>query len=429
MQSRFARARALFALAGMLAAAACKDQTPTLSGDQFFPGGSRPTTLETYLPSADFLHNLGVFSGYENARTATEQVVANQFGGVLNAHPLQRYIIPRSVTYSLNGTSTSDTLFTILGARLVVHVDTLGSAPVTTTLRLFPITQKFDWLSASWTLAVDSGSVHTPWTTPGGTVGAELASAAWTAHTNGDSLSLPIDTAQLRLLRPDSLPLLLAVTPAGTRLQLVSTVLRLDVRPSNAGKDTTISVEVSPTQGIFIFEPAPPAAGSTLQAGGVFADRSLFSLDLDQPLPGCAPADQPCPSVRLRDVRLNRVALVLRPLPVPSGFAALQPVPLQLWEVREPELGRNAPLVPGKATNGPVADSTVLVLPGASTVEVPITLETQLAVASDTLQRSFALLGQNTVGSISVRTFGLVRFEPTPRLRIIYTLPTRPRLP
>src|SRR3954471_1326391 len=346
MHCRFARARALFALAGLLAAAACKDQSPTLSGDQFFPGGSRPVTLETYLPASQFLQTLGMFTGYESARTAPEQMIANQYGGSLNAHPLQRYEIPKSVTYSLNGTSTTDTLYLIRTARLVVVVDSLGSALLPTTLQAFPITQPYDWRTASWTLAIDSGSVHTAWTTPGGTHGPLLSSGTWTPHVNGDSVSMPIDTARLRVLRPDSVPLLLAAGETGRRVQLRGTLLRLEVRPSNAGKDTTITVDVLPSQNFFIFDPAPPAAAGTYQAGGVFADRTLFHIDFDQPLPGCPPSEQPCPDVRLSDVRLNRVALVLKQLPMPGGFEALQPVPLQLWEVRDTELGRNAPLVP-----------------------------------------------------------------------------------
>jgi hypothetical protein len=50
-------------------------------------------------------------------------------------------------------------------------------------------------------------------------------------------------------------------------------------------------------------------------------------------------------------------------------------------------------------------------------------------VQSDTLQVNFALLGEVAGGAASLRTFGLGRYEPTPRLRIVYTLPIRPNLP
>src|SRR4051812_21405671 len=105
--SRITRPGALLALLALLPAAACKDQSPTLTGDPSFPGGSRPATLEAIIPASQFLTAVGMFTGYERASSFSAQVVANQFGGALSAHPLQRYIIPRSVDYSINGTATS----------------------------------------------------------------------------------------------------------------------------------------------------------------------------------------------------------------------------------------------------------------------------------------------------------------------------------
>ena len=430
MHVRSFRARAALALLALLPAAACKDRNPTLTGDPFFPGGSRPVTLEAIIPASQYLQALGNFTGYEQPRTFSAQVVANQFGGALSAHPLQRYIVPKTIDYSVSGNSLSDSLYVIQSARLVVVVDTLGSAVAPTTLQAYPIAQAYDWTSATWTLAVDTGSVHTPWTQPGGTKGPLLSSATWTPHAAGDTVLLPVDTARLRTLRVDSVPLLLATAEPNTRLQLGTTLLRLTVKPSNAGKDTTFNVDVTPTRNTFIFTPQPPDAAGFFQAGGILADRTLFSVNLDQPLPGCAPAEQPCAPVRMKDVRLNRVALVLKPVPVPLGFAALRDLPLELWLVKEPELGRRAPLVPSQVTLGPALDSLhVFQSPADTVVELPITKQTALQVLSDSLQLNFALIGELSGGSTTSRTFGLGRYEPTPRLRVVYTLPSRPTLP
>jgi hypothetical protein len=426
------RARALLGLLALLPAAACKDTTPTLTGEPFFPGGARPVTLESILPSSQFLTTVGSFTGYEQPNTFSAQVVANQYGGALSAHPLQWYPIPKGVDFSVNGVSINDTLYTITAARLVVVVDSLGSRLVPTTLQAFPIAQAYDWLTATWTLAVDSGAVHTPWVEPGGTKGPLLTSAVYTPHAAGDTVLLPVDTARLRVLRPDSVPLLLATAEPGTRLQLGTTRLRLTVKPSNAGRDTTLTIDVLPTHNTFIFNPQPPAAGGTFQAGGILADRTIFKVDLDQQLPGCAPADQPCPTVSLRDVRLNRVSLLLRPLAVPLGFDPLRSLPLELYLVQEPDLGRRAPLVPSRITNGPALDSLrVFQAPGDTVVELPITLQAvlQTQTPGDSLKVAFALLGEVTGTGSPLRTFGLGRYEPTPRLRIVYTLPTRPSLP
>ncbi|HVG44822.1 MAG TPA: hypothetical protein VM890_08830 [Longimicrobium sp.] len=430
MAYRTVRARALLGLLALLPAAACKDQTPTLSGDPFFPGGSRAVTLESILPASQFLTTVGSFSGYESASTFNGLVVANQYAGALSSHPLQQYVIPKNVDFSVNGVSLQDSLYTVTSARLVVVIDSLGSRVAPTTLQLFPIAQPFDWRTATWTLAVDTGAVHTPWTQPGGTKGPLLSSAAWAPHTAGDTVLLPVDTARLPKGRPDSLSVLLATAEAGSRVQLTSTVLRLLVKPSNAGKDTTLTVDVTPIRTTFVFTPQPPAAGGTFQAGGILADRTIFKVNLDQQLPGCAPADQPCPTVRLRDVRLNRVSLLLRPLPVPLGYDPLRSVPLELYLVQEPELGRRAPLVPSRITGGSALDSLQVFQALTDTVvELPITLQAVLQSQTDSLQVAFALLGEITGGSGSLRTFGLGRYEPTPRLRIVYTLPTRPSLP
>ena len=65
MHFRIPRRGALLALLALLPAAACKDQTPTLTGDPFFPGGSRAVTLESILPASQFLTTIGSFSGFE----------------------------------------------------------------------------------------------------------------------------------------------------------------------------------------------------------------------------------------------------------------------------------------------------------------------------------------------------------------------------
>ncbi|HET7230739.1 MAG TPA: hypothetical protein VFJ16_12095 [Longimicrobium sp.] len=433
MLPSFVRARALLALLPLLAAAACTDDTPTLAGDPFFPGGGRPVTLEVIVPAAQFLTPGGVFQGYETGRTFPDVVVANQYQGVLNAHAIQDYNVPDSLTYSQNGATKTDTAYSIRSARLVVAVDSLGSLQgAATTLQAYRIAQAYDSVSATWTLAVDSGAVHTPWAQPGGTRGALLGSGSYVRATS-DTVVVPIDTAAARRLRPDSASgLLLATAQAGTRLQLASTVLRLDLKPSNADRDTTITINVAPTANFFIFTPEPALPAGSFSAGGVLAARTLFGLNFDQPLPGCA-APATCPTVRLKDVDLNRVSLLLKPQASPAGFDPLRPVALTLWTVTEPELGRRAPLghlAIDPQVAGNAGSQFTTYTPGDTLVEVPLTLQAQDAVNRDTLQLNFALLGQTPpVGGFTGRTFGLARFDPLPRLRFVYTLQTRPVLP
>ncbi|HEU4562823.1 MAG TPA: hypothetical protein VFS20_33645 [Longimicrobium sp.] len=433
MLLRSVRARAALALLPLLASAACKDQTPTLTGDPFFPGGSRPVTLEVIVPAAQFLDPLGVFQGYESGRTLGQVVVANQYQGVLNANVLQDFNVPDSLTYSQSGTSKTDTAYSIRSARLVIAVDSLASLRGTpTTLQAYRVAQPFDSATATWELAVDTGAVETPWTQPGGTRGALLGSAAYN-HPASDTVVIAIDTAVARALRPDSATgLLLATAQAGTRLQLGTPVLRLDLKPSNADRDTTITINVLPSANFFVFNPQPALPATGLAAGGVLAARSLFGIDFDQPLPGCAPPAT-CPTVRLKDVELNRVSLLLKPLAPPAGFDPIRTVPLTLWTITEPELGSRAPLghlALDPQVFGNPASQFVVYTPGDTLVELPMTLQVLDAVNRDTLQLNFALLGEAPpVGVNSPRTFGMTRFDALPRLRFVYTLQTRPELP
>ena len=108
MHFRTVRARALPGLLALLTAAACKDQTPTLTGDPFFPGGARPVTLETILPASQFLTTVGSFSGYADRSTFTAQIDANAYNGALSAHGLQRYIITDTIDFSVRGNTIRD---------------------------------------------------------------------------------------------------------------------------------------------------------------------------------------------------------------------------------------------------------------------------------------------------------------------------------
>jgi len=423
------RARAWLALLPLLAAAACKDSTPTLSGDEFFPGGGRPVTLEAVIPASQFLQTVGTFSGFESGHTFPEQVVANQYQGVLNAHALDRFVFPDSLAFSQDGSSKTDTLFGVRSARLVLTIDTLGSKlGGSTTIQAYELAQRYDALTATWDSASNTDSTRVLWTQPGGTTGALLGQGTYT-HAAGDSVVIALDSATVARIRPASFPGVLLAVNTGARLQIASTVLRLRTRPSNAVRDTTIALDVNPSGQAFVFTPQPPTPAGSWLAGGVNAARTLFSVDLDQPLPGCA-GPAACASVRLKDVQLNRVSLLLKPRPSPAGFDPLRPVTLTLWTVDEPELGRRAPLQQLAIDADIAANSFINQLVSDTVVELPITLLARQRAQNDSLQLSFALLGQTPPSSgTSFRAFGLSAFDALPRLRIVYTLPTRPQLP
>ena len=194
------RSRFLFGLLAALAAtaAACSDETPTLSGPGAFPPGSVPVTREVILPAASFFGTLGSFSGYSDASDATFVAVANQYQGALSAHTLTRFLgIPRAVTYVRNGATRTDSTFSFLESKLVMSVDTLATAGRPFTLQVWEAAQKWDRETATWTNAIDSTGQKVAWTEPGGTRGPLLGEGIYPVA-GGDSLvvSSPPGTGQ-----------------------------------------------------------------------------------------------------------------------------------------------------------------------------------------------------------------------------------------
>jgi hypothetical protein len=431
MRRRFARSRALFLIPLLAATAACQDESPTLSGDDLFPGGGRPTTLEVIVPAAEFLETLGVYTGFGDRTTFGFQIAANQYEGVLDANTLVRFDFPRRVEYSQDGTSRVDSTFAVRSARLTVLVDSGGTSAGSSTLQVYRLAQPFDAATVTWTLAADTGA-GVPWRQPGGTRGPLAGTAVYNPATAGDTVLFQLDSLGAAGLRSDSANgALIRVAETNRRVQLRGVSLTLRVRPSNAVRDTTLEVPVPAEALTFVFTPQPPAAvPGTFQAGGVGASRTVFGVDLDRTVPGCPPPET-CAPVPLSEVLLNRVSLLLKPQASPAGFTPLGRVPFTLFTVPEPELGRRAPLGPPANDPLPSSGPVVIAEAGDTLVEIPFTGYARAVLASDSLPTTFALLGElpPQAAGASPRNFGVSVFDAAPRLRIVYTLPIRPRLP
>jgi hypothetical protein len=420
------RPRSLFALLAALAVtvAACSDETPTLSGPGPFPPGGRAVTREVILPAARFFQVLGSFSNYTDASDASYVVVANQYGGELNAHALARFTgFPDTVTYIRNGTTKRDAAFTYQESRLVLGVDTLATAGLPFTLQIWEAAQRWDPRTATWTLAIDSVGEQVAWTEPGGTRGALLGQASYTAAA-GDSLVVTLAPASLqRMADPLSPGVVFTVAETGARVELQDMILRLTVKPDSAIPDTTLNFVASPGINLTTVytpeQPDPPAG--TIAVGGIRSARTLLELDLDQTVPGC-PATESCAEVPLSQVQLNQVAILLRPEAVPRGFGAVNSVPLALRLVVEPELGRVAPL--GQT----VLDQDILFPSADSVLALPITTLTRTLIANDSIPRTVALVSEVS-GAGPPPTFGVLFLNADARLRIVYTLPARRPLP
>lgn len=443
MRRRFSLGRALAAAVLLsLPVVACTDDPPTASGEDLFPGGTLPSTFQVVVPAESFVRSLGSFSGYTGPRNVGYLLVANRFDGELESHALARLgALPATVTYTRDNAQRTDSIAAFVGGSLIARVDTAASTSTgVLELEVWEVGQEWDPGSVSWQLAVDTAGVRVPWAVPGGTPGELLARVGVQAGVRppGDSIVIPLDSLALaRIAREDFPGLLVTASGGAGRVQIGGLVLRPEARPRGATPDTVVSAaDVATSPRTFVFTPDQPRSADAWEAGGIRSARTLFRMDLPATVPVCRQGV--CTDRALREVTLNEVSLLLEPVPVPDGFRPLAPVPLALRRVAEPELGRRAPLgelvneVVGISPAGgrPVFGGSVFV-PGDSVVAIPITSFVSRQVSGDTTSVALALLSDPGpfLGNPAAISFGVGWFAPAPRLRIVYTVPERPRLP
>jgi hypothetical protein len=414
-------------------AAACKDESPVLTGDPFFPDG-RPVTMEALLPAAEFLQLRGSFTNYTTSTAVPYAIVANQFDGALNAHALVRFglVFPKVLEYTYNGTSVRDSLYVVQSARVVLSVDSTDSGSTIVPLSLHRILEDWDALDVTWTQRLtDSSGVHN-WTTPGGTFGPSVGDGRYVPLDSLSTSEILLNPTEVAAMRADSTAyrgLLVAADQPGDRIQIVGASLRLEFRPSNAAHDTTIVSTSSATSLAFVYTPEPPEPAGFIRTGSVRGARTLMSVHFPDSLTVCSPL---CDRFAMRDLALHRVSLLLRPVPAPGGFRLVDSAAVLLRTIVEPELGRAAPLGSDVVASfdpfGRPLPARRGYAPGDTLVELPFTVQAARMIALDTVPGDFALLG-STFNTLGLQPFSLQLFDAQPRLRIVFTLPDRPRLP
>jgi hypothetical protein len=400
--------------------AACGERLPTGTGDDLFPPGGRAVTVEL-ASAAQAFDLLGRFTGYTGAQDAAFLLVANRFDGALDASTVARFRgFPTFVTVNVAGAARIDSVFAYLGGQVVVPIDTAA-----TEFQGGPVT--LELLALAQSPGPDSLFARNGVNTAGARLISSVRITPGEAATR-DSVILNVDSLAVRQFAREDFPgLLLRVTENAARLQLGRLSLRTSVRPSQR-PDTTVAQAVAGGPQTFVFSAEPPFPASALVAGGVRSARSLFRVTLPQRVPA-GPGDPR--TVPIDSVTINEAALLLEPLPVGGGWRPLGPVPLQLREVAEPELGARAPLgdiaqdAVAFGQTGPIY-SAILYDPGSTDrVVVRVTQHIRSVAARDTTARNreglattLALLAQPEAG-----TFGRAHFRAPPQLRLVYTVP------
>ncbi len=393
-------------------------------------------TLEVILDASAFLDADTAIAGFGSPAAGGYALVAEDYGGSLDAHALVRFRLPpASITYvDTAGSTKVDDSPVLVAGTVVARLDTLEARPdVPVMLALYRVAEAWDPGSAGWALRVDTGGVATPWTEAGGTRGALVDSA--TMPVGADSLVFAVDSATLALWSDTSdaaRGALIESRTAGVRLRFNTFRLRYDARPSER-PDTVVADSVSPSAVTFAYDP-PPGSGGSLVVGGTPAWRSYLRLrdgldTLTVTVP-CSSDPQGC-ARRLADVTINYAALLLQPVAAPAGFAPRDSIDL---EVRYALGGGQIPLarapIGGTLTSRPVRLAGGWFEAGSTApAELPITegiREIVQATADEDeapAPTTLALVDVREGGRFGIASFAtLAAGAAAPRLRLIISV-------
>jgi hypothetical protein len=421
-KSKFLQAAALVALS-LLTTTGCTDRLPTLTGAEQFPGGVLPTTIQLVLPTGEFLQQAETFRGLTGIADATALVVARDFDGGLNSHALARLRgFPDTVI--VRDVPSAD--FEYQESTVLAQVpNTQAVSPGSVSLQLWAVTQPWDSAAVNWEYAVDRPEQRVRWQTPGGTRGELVSTTSWARGDAaiGDTVrwSVPGRVVQ-QLANGQVQGLLVTLETGNARIELGRLALDAQIR-SAAAADTIVTQRIVQGPQTFVFTPAPPFPQTALSVGGLTSDRTLVRIGLGAQLPACPPGTVNCPMVSLNELTLNRVELLLDPVPVPLGFRPVAPTEIRVRRLLQPELGDRAPLGNLIAIDS-VPAARFAPGGGAEPVALIITSVVAAALARGDTQIGLAVLVEPEAGEFSYQWF-----SRNPRLRFVYTLPRTPQLP
>ena len=436
----------------VLALAACKDQLPTSVDERLLPVG--PVSIEVRLPWSQFAASAKVYTGFGRAEEMGRGVLANQWGGSLNARTLLDF--PRFPTSAdivdSTGTTLPDTLLTYVGGLLTLHFDTIASsnAGVVAIDVNRMIGDHWDPRTATWQLAVDSLDSRVPWTKPGGGPVALMGVVGWDPV--ADSVQIALDSAEV-VAMADTLrsnqDLRVDLEAIGEQVVITRARLTLTVRPS-IHRDTLVTLAaLNLLDMTFVYDPPPPPPPE-LRVGGIPAARTVIQLALPKTVTGtpevCAIVT--CPFA-LTDERVNYAAVVFTSRANPSAFVPVDSVRVHAVSVLAPEVLPKSPLggpifidAVGR-TIGSGISRAALSGAGGQRVEIPITPLVEDLLRGKTPSgaspsATLALLSVNCFEetgtciepqSISFASFAGVGKPGEPYLRLILTVSDKVGLP
>lgn len=187
-------------------------------------------------------------------------------------------------------------------------VDTIRSVfsdfPVT--FRMVTLGESFDEDSVTWQQAGPGA----PWTTPGGSLGVELATGELdgTSDTVRMDFSVSTDSLLKSWQERDGDPgFALVVDGPTARVRLQQILLRY--RPLLEGRVVPLIPKTQfPSSHTFVTDPSPPPPGQELRLGGIPSSRLYFEFVPPDTVAG----------IPLREATINHAEIILHPLPPPA---------------------------------------------------------------------------------------------------------------
>jgi hypothetical protein len=420
--------------AALMVLGGCGKESPTSVGATLAQGDVR--TFEVILDAADFLVSDTTYDNFEPPGGVPFLLAANQFEGSFSAHTLLKYELPTRFTYTdTTDNSFTDTLPHFTGGTVVMYIDTTAEQPAAGTgFSLYRLTEPFDTGSVSWTTRIDTGSVNTPWTQPGGTTGALLDTTSMSADV--DSIVFHVDSSTTVLMTDTANPFpgLLVETAPGARVRFSSSKLVVDARPT--AKPDTIVTLATGQQSVFIYDTVPPPPGdSLLRVGGIPGWRTVLrfqqlenaqvNLGADCGMASCVRA--------MKDLLINYAAVQFTPH-FAGGFRPEAPFLVDVLAVLE---SPGVPLVraplspsPGGVSGGTGVTLTTDPFTAApqdnGPVEIPITIFLRNLTSSSTAaadrHAAMAVAPINPSSAFGYGEFMSVNTSEAPKLRLIVSV-------
>lgn len=413
------------ALAFALVSSACTEENPTEIGGSLAPSVD-VQTFEVILPASAFLLDDSSFSGYRSAAEAPFGVIAHSFENVYDANTLLRFSLPpRTVSVRTTGTTVvvdSTPIFST--GQMVVKLDSVIATARPVTLALYRTAEEWD-VSATWPLRVDTPGVKLPWTTPGGTRGAQIDTATWAA---GDSVIFDVDSATIALWSDSTnrtRGAILVSETDGSRFRMLSATVRVNTH-STVRPDTALTIDLVPTVRTFVSNPTLTTPTSAVRVGGIPTWRAFlrFREDLGAHVIQVGDFD----SIRLDSVHINRAQLLLKPADTPAGFVTEDSI---FIEARPILTGPTVPLE--RSPIGTFATTVRSNLVAASLFRAPTATDVVTLDITSFLTHQFdeSVTAGNRLPPIlsllqlaETATTGFATFEEGPMLRLILTTTT-----